>query len=220
MVNNNTNNQSWKYIDDLLYSAHGHRVITFGHDILVIGGYSNEYPGNYLDVVQVIDTETGHISFGGNMSFGVYESAVINVNNIVYAFGGYNIYLSMQRNWQYYTLPQTNHPTRSPSTSTQPPTPSPTFSPSNTPTNSPTAPSYSPTNAPTKAPTISPSNTPSFSPSIYPTNTPSGYPSKTPSYPTSNASTDNTNSNTLTLMIIIIITLCLFCVIIIFSLTF
>eukprot|EP01084_Bolivina_argentea_P284745 488093_1 len=170
MVKNNTNsnNQSWKYIDDLLYSADKVRAISFGDDILVIGGHSNEYPGDYLDVIQVIDTESGHISFGGNMNFAGYGSAVINVNNIVYSFGGYNAVLGgYQWNWEYYELLSTNAP--------------------------------------------------SHSPSDYPS-----YPTSNVQFNTTLYSTSNTKdaSNTLTLMITIIITLCLFCVIIIFSLMF
>eukprot|EP01084_Bolivina_argentea_P310044 536386_1 len=124
-----------------------------------------------IDEISIIDTLTGQVSFGGTLSYPVVSAAVIQVNDMMYAFAGINSDASSLNNWQYAYFGPTDAPIVAPS---QPPTNTPSTSPSQPLTNVPTGLTANSTQSPdpiTNSPTESPirSKGPSQFPTVDPT---------------------------------------------------
>eukprot|EP01084_Bolivina_argentea_P204029 348386_1 len=158
----NIENEAWQYnINSLSSPAKGTRSVIYGNSIFVVGGYywSTQDRDNYLNTVNIIDAISGTVSLGDSLAFGAQGIAAIIVNNILYAFAGYNADNIINENsgnalnkWQYYTLPPTNEPTVSPTGITAiPVTTAPTSIPTTTPTTQ--QPTFLPTTQPTSFPT-------------------------------------------------------------------
>eukprot|EP01083_Nonionella_stella_P105805 304578_1 len=181
----NVMQNDWNYVQGLVIAAHGLRSVSWQNVILVVGGYNNS-TSTYLDIVHVIDTQTGAVSLAKEtMPYPNAFSGAIVLEDMLYVFGGQTPTTPATDQWMYYQLPlpvQTNNPTSAP-------------------TNYPSAhPSVYPTNNPSQ--TLIPTNYPSIHPSVYPTNNPSqtliptNYPSIHPSiYPTIANNPSQTPSN-------------------------
>eukprot|EP01084_Bolivina_argentea_P256254 431355_1 len=114
----NISNKQWISIDDLIYRAHYPRAVIFEDDILVIGGTNHEFMIHELQIIHTVDDT---VSLGSDMRYGIYSSSAINVDNIIYVFGGDGIWEHDQSSgyyvdtMQYIDLNPTEMPTVSPS---------------------------------------------------------------------------------------------------------
>eukprot|EP01084_Bolivina_argentea_P017623 32884_1 len=198
--------QSWQYIaGQLIQGLYGTFSMVHKSSILVIAGYS----GSYLDTIQVIDINTGLVTSGGTLNYGIQTPSCIIFNNVIYVFGG-NQASGPVNTFQYHVLPEeptsvptTINPTTSNPTTNNPTTLNPTiYNPTTfTPTTSipttsiPTTNSPSTTQPTTYIPTpVSPS---SMSPVPIPTTMSPTTAEPTANNPTSNnpiTSTPTTNS--------------------------
>eukprot|EP01084_Bolivina_argentea_P270183 459365_1 len=78
---------SWKYIDNLLYTTSQSRAITHDNLIIVIGGVE-ESSFVYSSVIQVINPTDGTVTLGGNLNYPVAGAAIIHMYDVLYVFGG------------------------------------------------------------------------------------------------------------------------------------
>eukprot|EP01084_Bolivina_argentea_P252532 423894_1 len=156
-INNCCSNQWIQSTATLSTAKVGHRSISVGSNIYIIGGSGN---GGHLKEVDVLDTESNEIWSYSDMIYGQSLHSAIEVNSIIYVFAGYPT-----TNYQFYQ--KTNLlPTLSPTIS---PSSAPSNSPSLSPTQNPSNPTINPTFSPSSSPTSPPSNNPSFSPTRFPT---------------------------------------------------
>eukprot|EP01084_Bolivina_argentea_P267026 453145_1 len=111
---------------------YGHRSIAVENNIYIIGGDQGDKM--YLSEVDVFNTETKEISVYSDMIYAKSSHAAVELNSIIYVFGGLptstNFYINTQglpmpnnEYYQYTNLPS-NYPTTSP---TQNPSSSPTI---------------------------------------------------------------------------------------------
>eukprot|EP01084_Bolivina_argentea_P109045 194912_1 len=87
----NISNQVWKFSENLIYPTMSARAVIYHNIISIIGGvYSDPHWYQILSEIQVIDCNTGSVSIGGNLNYGVATTSIVIVNDIIYAFGGSN----------------------------------------------------------------------------------------------------------------------------------
>eukprot|EP01084_Bolivina_argentea_P010849 20250_1 len=111
-------NENWSIVSSLLYPSTSARAVTHSDNILVIGAQLA------MNEIQVINCLNNVVTSGGFLSYGVYNTAPIIVQNVLYAFGGNNG-SSMVDTWQYFDLgalintgPPTHNPTQATITDT------------------------------------------------------------------------------------------------------
>eukprot|EP01083_Nonionella_stella_P058754 153838_1 len=182
---------NWQYVDGSLTKGFvSSRCAIYDDNIYIIGGYTN---GLFSDVMHIIDTTTNNVfASPDTLPYEVAATAVIVVDDVLYAFGGNNDkYTSKCLNTYVYYMP-TLHPSTNPSRypSTHPSTKQPSLPPTTHPTKHPSInpsiypsirPSTHPRKYPSEHPTINPSIRPSLRPSIHPTLPPTKGSSKHPS---------------------------------------
>eukprot|EP01084_Bolivina_argentea_P258548 435920_1 len=132
----NIGQQSWKYnTDNLTYEhgAAGTRAVLWNDNILIIGGYYRTHWGytnayHALDTVQVINTINGIVSLlPDRLSYTVYSTSAIVVNNVLYVFGGHRGGSGAVNTWMKYSLlSRTIEPTTAPTMAITQETQSPT----------------------------------------------------------------------------------------------
>eukprot|EP01083_Nonionella_stella_P309692 1097778_1 len=182
----NTAGLSWNMLPGRLASGrYGARAAAHNTYIFVVGGYTYTWTTD----VDIIDTISGSCALHDTLAFAAECASAIIVNDVMYAFGGYNGADGDIWDYQYTTLPVTTlNPSSNPSI--PPTTRDPTQSPSENPTKLPTGePSKLPTEQPSKEPTIA-TNEPSYSPSEVPSKDPIRLPSANPNEQSSTKSTD------------------------------
>eukprot|EP01084_Bolivina_argentea_P190810 327787_1 len=81
-VGHDISSQNWQTVGNLMYDSNGWQYIRAVVDnsyILVFGS---------MQVIQVIDVLSGSISSGGRLQINIKSTTPINVNNVIYVFGG------------------------------------------------------------------------------------------------------------------------------------
>eukprot|EP01084_Bolivina_argentea_P309505 535364_1 len=101
-VGGNTETETWVYTDTLDTAVRLHRAVISYENILIVGGFGSSQP---LGIIQIIDSINGETSSGGLLDYKVFNAAVINVNNVIYAFGGKGELGYLLDTWQYYIIP-------------------------------------------------------------------------------------------------------------------
>jgi len=156
----NVENSEWVLLTDTLQTEglSNLRAVSHGPNILTVGGYD----GEYVQVMNVIDTVELGISQSGSLDIGLDGIAPVVVDSTAYCFGGWDDSNSFD-SWRFLPLP-TPSPTLSPSSPTEQPNASPSHGPT---TAQPTAqPTANPTTFPITNPSTSPSSEPSAVPSV------------------------------------------------------
>eukprot|EP01084_Bolivina_argentea_P285324 489268_1 len=87
------------------------RAVVYQDVIYVVGGF-NANSGEDAIRTQIIDTVFETVQYGPFLAYGTHYAPVIEINHVLYCFGGYTI-----DNWQYYDLLSTSveSPTNIPS---------------------------------------------------------------------------------------------------------
>eukprot|EP01084_Bolivina_argentea_P294135 506027_1 len=96
----NIEHEHWIFIDNLNAKMDATRAIIFENNIMVIPGQGC---GLYCIDINIIDTNTGIVTVNGKLNYSVGWTAAIIVNEILYAFGGYNQQFNAV--WQYAIVP-------------------------------------------------------------------------------------------------------------------
>eukprot|EP01083_Nonionella_stella_P176328 616589_1 len=161
---------------ELLNPVWGARIVVYGDDIYVVGGYDVQ-SAQYAMRIQIIDTVQQTVRYGPSLAYGIRGAPVVIVNDILHCFGGRAENIYVRNTWQYLNLIPTVNPTENP-------TVHPTVNPSNNPSINP---SNNPSINPTNNPSINPTNNPTLNPSINPTVNPSLYPTTHPTINATNA---------------------------------
>eukprot|EP01083_Nonionella_stella_P318527 1164815_1 len=182
---NNITQNTWVYVDSLTTALTGLRAVVYKDTIYVIGGNAFVYTN---DIVHLMDTQTGALTGTDHLPFLTAVSSPIVVRDVLYVFGGQDLFVFDK--WTYFNF---SSPTTNPSTaptgipSVSPSSPSvvpsvfpsiPSIAPSKLPTS---GPSKSPTSGPSNVPTSGPSNVPSIHPTAGPSQWSSSNPSQNPS---------------------------------------
>eukprot|EP01084_Bolivina_argentea_P109047 194917_1 len=110
----NISNQIWRFSDNLTYPTMSARAVIYHDKILIIGGLYTKEQSTSVDMlseIQVIDCNTGSVSTGGHLNYGVATTSIVIVNDIIYAFGGSNNIIppSGVNTWQYSRADLTDH---------------------------------------------------------------------------------------------------------------
>eukprot|EP01083_Nonionella_stella_P030180 82814_1 len=174
---NNITQNTWVYVDSLTTALTGLRAVVYKDTIYVIGGNAFVYTN---DIVHLMDTQTGALTGTDHLPFLTAVSSPIVVRDVLYVFGGQDLFVFDK--WTYFNF---SSPTTNPSTA---PTGIPSVSPSSPsvvpsvfPSIPSIAPSKLPTSGPSKSPTSGPSDIPTSGPSKSPTSGPSNVPTSGPS---------------------------------------
>eukprot|EP01083_Nonionella_stella_P098691 277608_1 len=125
----------------LLNPVWGARMVVYGDDIYVVGGYDVQ-SAQYAMRIQIIDTVQQTVRYGPSLAYGIRGAPVVIVNDILHCFGGRAENIYVRNTWQYLNLIPTVNPTENP-------TVHPTVNPSVNPTMNPT---INPTMNPTENP--------------------------------------------------------------------
>eukprot|EP01083_Nonionella_stella_P182026 653766_1 len=178
---NNITQNTWVYVDSLTTALTGLRAVVYKDTIYVIGGNAFVYTN---DIVHLMDTQTGALTGTDHLPFQTSFSSPIVAHNVLYVFGGQNLF--QLNKWTYFNFPSpttnpSTAPTRIPSVSSSSPSfripsvssSSPSFVPSAFPSIRSIAPSKLPTSGPSDVPSIHPTN-PSLNPSVQPSWLPIG----------------------------------------------
>eukprot|EP01083_Nonionella_stella_P030182 82817_1 len=178
---NNITQNTWVYVDSLTTALTGLRAVVYKDTIYVIGGNAFVYTN---DIVHLMDTQTGALTGTDHLPFQTSFSSPIVAHNVLYVFGGQNLF--QLNKWAYFNFPSpttnpSTAPTRIPSVSSSSPSfripsvssSSPSFVPSAFPSIRSIAPSKLPTSGPSDVPSIHPTN-PSLNPSVQPSWLPIG----------------------------------------------
>eukprot|EP01083_Nonionella_stella_P318526 1164812_1 len=196
---NNITQNTWVYVDSLTTALTGLRAVVYKDTIYVIGGNAFVYTN---DIVHLMDTQTGALTGTDHLPFLTAVSSPIVVRDVLYVFGGHDLFVFDK--WTYFNF---SSPTTNPSTaptgipSVSPSSPSvvpsvfpsiPSIAPSKLPTS---GPSKSPTSGPSDIPTSGPSKSPTSGPSNVPTSGPSNVPSIHPTAGPSQWSSSNPSQN-------------------------
>eukprot|EP01084_Bolivina_argentea_P246846 413027_1 len=140
---NGIQSNSWDIVNVTLCPPPYSRAIIYYDSILVFGGKHCCY--NYSSDIFRIDMATYSVSIVGKLPYVVAATAVVFVNDRIYAFGGTIAGSGTSTNQWTYSIVETMDPTIAPSSE---PSTVPTI-PSTSPTILPTMPSHSPTILPT-----------------------------------------------------------------------
>eukprot|EP01084_Bolivina_argentea_P029373 54522_1 len=97
----NIQQEQWTFIDSLKAKMDGTRAIIHENNIFVFPGQGC---GLYCHDINIIDTNTGNVTVSNaKLNYTAGWSGVIIVNDVMYAFGGYNqAFIDI---WQYSVLP-------------------------------------------------------------------------------------------------------------------
>eukprot|EP01083_Nonionella_stella_P181997 653542_1 len=181
---------AWQYVDSLSMPLRDTRAVSWGDDIYIIGGKSDDSGMGQVDIVHIMDAISATISLSPDtVPFRNAGTSPVIVDSILYTFGGMHqtgeTYLTNE--WAYYTLPSIStspDPSSSPSIAPSRVTANPSITPSRATANPTASPSYHPTESPSNEPSVNPSRA-TANPSIAPSGV-TANPSITPSLATAN----------------------------------
>merc|ERR1712228_393136 len=174
-----------EYVGSLTVEVIQTRAVAYDEMIYILGGIFRDVVDAELiedihDCVHILDPNTGLVSlWDEELTYGVYGSAAITVNNNIYTFGGMSQESDREirelglesrvDKWMKYTF-NSFSTSETTSSSTSEPSESPSFVPTD-------FPSLSPSETPTSTPSSSSSFVPTRSPNVNPSDSLTGKPS-------------------------------------------